>query len=76
MNICQFSKDLLEARTLSKAGLYDVSAATLRNILKSLNIGMEKTNDRKKLSSKMIEYIRENCNCLIDIKKSKHFFID
>ena len=75
MNICEFSRKMLQARTLTEAGLYEIEATTMKKILQSLGVRLEKTNDRKKLSNMMITYVRQKCNCLVDIQKSKHFMV-
>ena len=75
MDICEFSRKMLQAKTLTEAGLYQVSAVTMKNILQSLSITVAKTSDRKKLARAIISHVQQNCNCLIDIQKSKHFMI-
>ena len=75
MDICDFSRKMLQAKTLTEAGLYQVSAVTMKNIIRSLGIAVPRSNDKKKLASCIIVHVQQNCNCLIDIKKSKHFMV-
>lgn len=73
MDVCEFSRNLLLARTLKTGGLYGQSSDALKKILKELQVVYPKTNDRKKLAGLLITYVKTNCACLNDIKQSKNF---
>ena len=78
MNLCEFSKSLLQCtRSLKEAGLYDkeLSTANFKTCLTSAGVDLEsyKGNDRKKLAQLMITHVLQKCSCLSTIVTSKHF---
>ena len=80
LNLCDFSKSLLSARTLKEAGLYDnhLSIQTFKDALTIAGVDLSNYSghDRKKLGQIMVSFVHAKCSCLKTIQKSKHFKLD